>query len=148
MKYNVVTDNIHKRQELTEETEKYCLSSSAETDCCEATNTRKILIRKQNDATIQNKRVTHLRLSKSFSGAKQKPIIPKNFRHINVGRCENSRSYSDLASIISNHSTKKDIDFVDSKLKELKQNRSAGVINGKKTQYNTYGKNILPNDIT
>ena len=137
MKYNVVTDNIYKRQELTEETEKYCLSTSAEADCCEATNTRKILIRKQNDATIQNKRVTHLRLSKSFSGAKQKPIIPKTFRHINVGRCENSRSYSDLASIISNHSTKKDIDFVDSKLKELKQNRSAGVINGKETKYNT-----------
>ena len=137
MKYNVVTDNIYKRQELTEETEKYCLSSSAETDCCEATNTRKILIRKQNDAKIQNKRVTHLRLSKSFSGAKQKPIIPKTFRHINVGHCENSRSYGDLASIISNHSTKKDIDFVDSKLKELKQNRSAGVINGKETKYNT-----------
>ena len=137
MKYNVVTDNIYKRQELTEETEKYCLSSSADTDCCEDTNTRKILIRKRNDAKIQNKRVTHLRLSKSFSGAKQKPIIPKTFRQINVGHCENSRSYSDLASIISNHSTKKDIDFVDSKLKELKQNRSAGVINGKESKYNT-----------
>ena len=142
MKYNFVTDNIYKRQELTEETEKYCLSTSAETDCCEATNTRKILIRKQNDATIQNKRVTHLRLSKSFSGAKQKPIIPKNFRHINVGQCENTRSYSDLASTISNHSTKKDIDFVDTKLKELKQNRSVGVINCKGTKYNTYRKSI------
>ena len=85
--------------------------------------------------TLQNNRVTNLRASKSFSNL-QKPIIPKTFRHIQVGGCENTRSYGDLASIVSNHSTEKDKLFLDIKREEFKRKASAGVINGKKLQQN------------
>ena len=85
--------------------------------------------------TLQNSRVTNLRASKSFSNL-QKPIIPKTFRHIQVGGCENTRSYGDLASIVSNHSTEKDKLFLDIKREEFKRKATAGVINGKKLYQN------------
>ena len=79
--------------------------------------------------------MTNLRASKSFSNL-QKPIIPKTFRHIQVGGCENTRSYGDLASIVSNHSTEKDKLFLDIKREEFKRKATAGVINGKKLYQN------------
>ena len=68
-------------------------------------------------------------MSKSFSGV-QRPIIPKTFRHINVGGCENSRSYGDLASVVSNHSTERDVEFLNVKRLEFQRKGSVGVING------------------
>ena len=84
----------------------------------------------RNIATLQNNRVSNLRASRSFSNL-QKPIIPKTFRHIQVGNCENTRSYGDLASIVSNHTTERDKLFLDIKREEFKRKSSAGFINGK-----------------
>ena len=84
----------------------------------------------RNVVTLQNNRVSNLRASRSFSNL-QKPIIPKTFRHIQVGGCENTRSYGDLASIVSNHSTEKDKIFLDIKREEFKRKSSAGLVNGK-----------------
>lgn len=76
---------------------------------------------------VENKRVTHVRLSKSFSGRRKQPIIPKTFRHIAVGGNDATRSYGDLASIVSNHSTEIDEDFITEHHKEYQRKWSAAV---------------------
>ena len=80
---------------------------------------------------LQDRRLTLLRpKSKSFSNI-QKPIIPKRFLHIGLGVDENTRSYNDLASIVSNHTTEKDIEWENRKREEFKRKGSSGIINGK-----------------
>ena len=130
-------DNILQQRELSNspESEKIsCLSlNSKEQHESESAENKTVTIR--NVFKNQNNRVSNLRASRSFSNL-QRPIIPKTFRHIAVGNCENTRSYGDLASIVSNHSTEKDKLFLDIKREEFKRKASAGVINGKKLYQN------------
>ena len=114
-------DNISEEKELSSTTDKVKTSLSSKQNEFHAANAITVLIRK---GKLENKRVTRLRLSKSFSSI-QKPIIPKTFGYIGVGE-----SYGDLASIVNNHSTERDIQFLHNKKEEFKRRSSIGIISG------------------
>ena len=130
-------DTVLQQQELSnspESNEKInCLSLNAKErqHDSESAVINKDIVTIRNVVKIQNEnnRVSNLRASRSFSNL-QRPIIPKTFRHIAVGNCENTRSFGDLASIVSNHSTEKDKLFLNVKREEFKRKSSAGVVNG------------------
>ena len=115
-----ILDNSIEEEELSNTTNPVKTALSSKQNKVHASNSVSIRIGK-----LQNKRVTHLRLSKSFSSI-QKPIIPKTFGYIGVGE-----SFGDLASIVSNHSTERDVQFLHTKTEEFRRRKSIGVINGK-----------------